>query len=61
MISDMMKCQYILRSLYASIGSTKTSANASLNNTNVSNNFADICTGDLKTYYVLYIDSYCWI
>lgn len=33
-----MKCEYVLHSLHASIGSTKTSNNASLSNTNVINN-----------------------
>lgn len=36
MISDTIKCEYILHSLYASIGEVKT-AKASLDNTNVSN------------------------
>jgi len=34
--SDAIKCDYILQSLYASIGDTKTLVNASHNNTNVS-------------------------
>jgi len=39
MISDTIKCKYILQSLHASIGDTKTLANASLSNTNVSNKY----------------------
>lgn len=42
MISDTIKCEYILQSLCASIGDTKTSATASLSNSNVSDNLSNI-------------------